>query len=172
MNIIFLDIDGVLNCEIFYLNRKKQSSLIEHPENQICPQRIKWLNELCEDTKSKIVISSTWRHSGIEYCRDVLKKSGATFDVIDITPDIRFDGSVRGNEIYQWIKKNIESLCGIKYYDYKTYAIIDDDSDMLLWQRNNFFKTDTYSGLTPNICYKIKRYLESTTNSSPKQNKQ
>ena len=47
---------------------------------------------------------------------------------------------------------------GNKYSPYN-YVIIDDDSDMLLWQANHFFQTDSYSGLTPNICYRIKRYF-------------
>ena len=42
---------------------------------------------------------------------------------------------------------------------YNNYAIIDDDSDMLLWQKDNFFQTDSYSGLTPTTCYKIKNFF-------------
>lgn len=159
MNIIFLDIDGVLNCEIFYKERGERKMNIEHQQNNICTKRVGWLNKLCEETKAKVVISSTWRHSGLDYCKDVLQKSGATFEIIDITPDLRFRGSVRGCEIQLWIETNIEKLDGVKFYDYKTYAIIDDDSDMLLRQRNNFFQTDTYSGLTPNTCYRISRFF-------------
>ena len=157
MRIIFLDIDGVLNCEIFYKERLKPLSIIEHPDNQICKERISWLNELCESIGAKIVLSSTWRHSGLKYCKEVLQRNGAAFDIIDITPDLRGDDMVRGNEIYKWIKDN-EQLVG-KYYDYKDYVIIDDDSDMLLWQKDHFFQTDNYSGLTPNICYRIKRFF-------------
>ena len=40
---------------------------------------------------------------------------------------------------------------------------VDDDGDMLLWQQHNFFQTDNYSGLTPNICYKIKRFFTHKT---------
>lgn len=156
--IIFLDIDGVLNCELFYKHRTvKSSSIIEYPDNQICKERVSWLNELCESTGAKVVLSSTWRHSGLNYCREVLQRNGATFEIIDITPDLRGDCSVRGNEIYKWIQDN-EKIVG-KYWDYKDYVIIDDDSDMLLWQREHFFQTDSYSGLTPNICYRIRRFF-------------
>jgi histidinol phosphatase-like enzyme len=161
MNIIFLDIDGVLNCELFYRERTKEERLIESPIRNICKDRVQWLNELCKDVGAKVVVSSTWRHSGLKYMQEILAEAGATFEVIDITPDLRFKGSVRGNEIKLWIDENIEKLCGVKYYDYNTYAIIDDDSDMLYWQRNNFFQTDTYSGLTPNTCYRIKRFFGS-----------
>lgn len=155
MRIIFLDIDGVLNCEIFFKQRVKSTSIIEHPDNSICKERVSWLNDLCKETEAKVVISSTWRHSGLQYCKDVLERRGATFDVIDVTPDLSFDGAVRGNEIKYWIDKNIENPS-----DYRDYVIIDDDSDMLLWQKDNFFKTDSYAGLTSNICYRIKRFFE------------
>lgn len=157
MNIIFLDIDGVLNCQTFYEQRPKDGAILESPIRNICKERVGWLSELCESVGAKVVISSTWRHSGLKYCKEILQEAGATFDVIGVTPDLRFDGAVRGNEILLWIKENKE-LVGA-YYDYKNYVIIDDDSDMLLWQREHFFQTDNYSGLTPNTCYKIRRFF-------------
>src|SRR6185503_1991342 len=104
MNIIFLDIDGVLNCQVFYDKRGASKTIIEHPQNNICTERVSWLNELCKDIDAKVVISSTWRHSGLPYCKEVLQKAGATFEIIDITPDLRFNGAKRGNEIYLWIE--------------------------------------------------------------------
>lgn len=164
MNIIFLDIDGVLNCQEFYEERSKPDydwakATEEHPLHELCPKRIGWLNELCQEVNAKVVISSTWRGSGIEYCRENLSKRGATFEIIDVTPWLMHEGCVRGNEILQWIKAN-KDLLGCYYSEFYTYAIIDDDSDMLLWQREHFFQTDNYSGLTPNTCYKIKRFFQ------------
>lgn len=154
MRVIFLDIDGVLNCQLFYTNRpiEKRGT---YPLSEICTERISWLNELCSSIGAKVVISSTWRHSGLDYCRNVLKECGASFEIIDITPTI--NNGVRGVEILQWIKDN-EELVGL-YYKYKDYVIIDDDSDMLLWQYNHFFQTDNFSGLTPTICHKIKLFF-------------
>jgi len=159
-NLIFLDIDGVLNCEIFYLERGQKKG-IELPLDNICRKRVEWLNGLCERTSSKVIISYTWRHSGIEYCRKILKEAGATFEIIDITPDLRGNGYVRGNEIYLWLQKNIRpETYGCRYYEFFNYVIIDDESDMLLWQAEHLFKTDAYSGLTPNICYKIEEFFK------------
>ena len=166
MNIIFLDIDGVLNCQIFYEERIKHSrdEWKSYPLCEICPKRIEWLNDLVEKTKAKIVISSTWRHSGIEYCKNVLEKCGFKGEIIDITPNI--PRAVRGDEILEWINKNTEFLGVVCASDFETYVIIDDDSDMLLWQKDHFFQTDNYSGLTPNTCYKIKRFFERVKNVS------
>jgi hypothetical protein len=158
MNIIFLDIDGVLNCEQFYKERMKLDCQKPYPLNQICTERVAWLNELCESIKAKVVVSSTWRHDGLEAMQNLFKQVGGTFEVIDITPSLgRY--TVRGNEIRAWIENN-SKLLGCYSSDFHTYAIIDDDSDMLLWQRDHFFQTDTYSGLTPNTCYRITRFFQ------------
>lgn len=160
MNIIFLDIDGVLNCQTYYASEafKKQD---EHPYNQICKERVEWLNELCRETNARVVISSTWRMSGLEYCKDTLEECGATFEIIGATPVSNH--RVRGVEIQEWLQENIFKLLGKHYFDFYSYAIIDDDSDMLLGQQYNFFQTDNYSGLTPNTCYKIKRFFTKRT---------
>jgi histidinol phosphatase-like enzyme len=157
MNIIFLDVDGVLNSEIFFAERIKNIKM--GPTRNIDPRAIQALNLLCNKVNAKVVISSSWKSGGLIFMQDILKLAGATFDIIDITPDLRGDHCFRGNEIYLWIKEN-EKLLGKPYTDYHSYVIIDDDSDMLLWQRENFFQTDYYSGLTPNICYKITRFFE------------
>jgi hypothetical protein len=158
MNIIFLDIDGVLNCEEFYKARLKMEHQNAYPLNQICQERVGWLNELCASIGAKVVISSTWRSDGLEVMQNLFNQLGGTFEVIDITPHLgRY--TVRGNEILAWIENNY-ALLGKHRHEFHTYAIIDDDSDMLLWQRDHFFQTDTYSGLTPNTCYRIKRFFE------------
>lgn len=159
MNLIFLDIDGVLNCQLFYEEQKEKGG--SYIENQICKERVGWFNELCKGCEAKVVISSTWRMGRtIEELREIFLEVGATFEIIDKTPVLRGQGYVRGNEIQLWIEKNIEGLTGLSYFDFHTYAIIDDDSDMLYQQRNNLFLTDTYSGLTPNTCYRIKQFFK------------
>jgi len=151
--LIFLDVDGVLNCEIFYReNHKKHGKFVDQ---HFSKERVGWLNELCKETGAKVVISSTWRLGRtISEIKDIFEEAGATFEIVGVTPNLRGDGCLRGNEIYQWIQKNVPAPS-----DFYSYVIIDDDSDMLLWQREHFFQTDGYSGLTPNICYKITRFF-------------
>lgn len=154
--IIFLDIDGVLNCQVFYeknkQNVKAQYLKAEFYKSQLCPERIGWLNQLCIDTGAVVVISSSWRKGKtVDQLQEILNNSGATFTVKSKTP---YTGYERGTEIKKWLQDNLTH-----YYDFDKYVIIDDDSDMLLNQAQHFFKTDAYSGLTPNTCYKIKRFL-------------
>lgn len=167
--IIFLDIDGVLNCQLFFRERAAyvydkindpELESLEFYSQHLCKDRIGWLNTLCEETGAVVVISSSWRKGKtIERLREILNYAGATFTIIDKTGHTGYE---RGTEISKWIKDNVTpETHGSKYYDFDTYAIIDDDSDMLLNQQHNFFQTDGYSGLTPNTCYRINRFFTS-----------
>ncbi len=177
--IIFLDVDGVLNCQLFYAStqfkdykaakkqlrkdvKSERISRLDYYASQICKERIGWLNELCVATGAKIVLSSTWRSGqNLEQLQEMFNYCGGTFQVIDKTGYC--ECGMRGCEILEWIKANSEKYFGVQYYDFHDYAIIDDDSDMLLWQQQHFFQTDSYSGLTPNTCYRVKRFLTKKT---------
>lgn len=178
-NIIFLDIDGVFNCQLFYHStqfadykaakkslrksvKAKQIERLDYYASQICKERIGWFNELCKDVNAQIVISSTWRMGKtIEQLQEIINYCGGTFTIIGKTEHL---GVERGAEISKWLKQNIkEETDGCNYYDYYRYAIVDDDSDMLLNQQYHFFQTDNYSGLTPSTCYKIKRFFTHKT---------
>lgn len=63
--IIFLDIDGVLNYHYFYRLKSYQRNAKKNSYdmvNQICKRNLFWLSLLCRLTKSKVVLSSTWRY--------------------------------------------------------------------------------------------------------------
>jgi len=152
MKIIFLDIDGVLNCENAYHEDecKYVGDLVSH--QAFYSKSKKLLNELIANTQAKIVISSTWRFSGIEWMRKVWEEEQMNGEIIDITPHLRyldkFKGSVeRGSEIKYWLEDkgfyNInwseeEQQKDIDKSGIENYIIIDDDSDMLYNQRNHF----------------------------------
>ena len=156
-NIIFLDIDGVLNHELFFKSWDKKGEQLDR-------EKIQLLNDLCVKANCDVVISSTWRMSGLEDCTSKLVEYGADFNIIGATPILRQRGMVRGCEIALWLKDNItKEKYGCMYYDFYKYVILDDDSDMLLDQQQHFFHVDAYAGLTPNICYKINRFLTHNT---------
>ena len=175
-NLIFLDIDGVLNCQLHFQSQQfesyqdakkqlkkavksKEIERLEYYQSQICKERMEWFNQLCEETNSVVVLSSTWRKiDGIE---EILKLCGATFQLVGKTGQCNCGN--RGCEIQQWLETNCKELFGVHGSDFYRYAIIDDDSDMLLRQAQHFFQTDNYSGLTPNTCYKVKKFLTKKT---------
>jgi hypothetical protein len=169
--LIFLDIDGVLNCELSFKEnyrvaknklkkavKSKQIERLDFYKSQICSERLQWFNNLCKDLTAKVIISSSWRNGKtVEELKEIFAYAGGTFEIIDKTQNLGYE---RGVEISKWLKDNIKpETHGCHYYDFKKYVIIDDDSDMLLNQRNHFFQTDGYSGLTPNVCYKIRRFF-------------
>ena len=174
-SIIFLDIDGVLNCQLLFEERqiskkskqkevkKDQISRLEYYQSMLCPKRVKWLNSVCEETKADVVLSSSWRiGKTVQEMQDILDSVGATFKIISFTPNL---GYARGVEIYEWLKKSIiYEVHGYHYFNFRKYVIIDDDSDMLLNQAPHFFQTDAYSGLTPNLCFRIKQFLKLQVN--------
>jgi len=167
--IIFLDIDGVLNSEIFYQERhlRFESGEISRDEensskNNICPKIISYLNTLCHQIDAVVVITSTWRSGEtVESMQDKFNEVGATFKIISLTP---YTGYERGTEISKWLKDNIiPEKYGCYYFDFRNYVIIDDDDDMLLKQQYHFFKIDKYIGLTPTICDDIRIFITGKT---------
>lgn len=183
-NIIFLDVDGVLNHEVFYMERyeklhkndniplykivkkhlrklvkRKEIGKFEFYKSQVDPSRIELLNELCDNTNSSVVLSASMRgNKTVMELNHIFQELGATFTIIDKTGHT--DSRIRGVEIYEWIRDNGEYWFNMEYHIFNRYVIIDDDSDMLLWQRDNFFQTDRYMGLTPTMCYKIELFFK------------
>ena len=158
MKIIFLDIDGVLNCETGYkdgfCNYDKGDKKMHDLGQSFYPPSMDLLNKLIEETDAKIVISSTWRKSGLEHMRNVWKHRKMSGEIIDITPnfsgivigDLRM-GMPRGLEIQYWLKeKGFANINWSKDYQeeyieksgIENYIIIDDDSDMTYKQRKHF----------------------------------
>ena len=85
-NIIFLDVDGVLNCKLFYTERykhltqydgipfyktvkkylrkllkTKELSKFDYYKGEMCSMRMGLLNELCAETNSAVVLSASMR---------------------------------------------------------------------------------------------------------------
>lgn len=145
MNIIFLDIDGVLNSVdsaiAFYEWMPKGTR--EQSEDKLDKVSIGLLRKLCMVTDAKIVISSTWRMGRVkEDFEEIFKRYGwVDFPYYGqtIIGYILFDiGSrTRGHEIQHWLKEHPEII---------NYAIIDDDSDMLPNQLKNFVHVSNING--------------------------
>jgi hypothetical protein len=171
--IVFLDIDGVLNSELYHKSARYVDCAEEDAKDwfkrsivDIDPEAIQFLNNLLASTGAKVVITSTWRRSSTqEELQRLLNARGFTGEIISVTPVFNSDTHVRGNEILCWVNNNRE-LLGCYYYEFRNYVILDDDSDMLYWQKDNFILVDGYVGLTPKNCYKAVRILNSNISGS------
>ena len=156
MKIIFLDVDGILNCEDAYRSGECQyqewvweDGRKDHYQ-RFCSWSKDLLNKLIDETGAKIVISSTWRMSGIDFMRKVWEMEGMSGEIIGITPSLRAQGiSIpRGMEIKYFLEEDLKfrhinwdedhQRESMKESGVENYIIIDDDSDMLYNQRNHF----------------------------------
>lgn len=146
MKVIFLDIDGVLNSDDWYTYRHIACTSKEinddYPLKEIDPKALMYLKTLVKETKAKIVISSSWKHSmNVEKFTELFKKLGFEEEIIDVTPDFGYHVYPRGCEILAWIK----NFC--KTTDIENYVILDDDIDMLYCQKDNFIPINSEHGL-------------------------
>lgn len=146
--ICFLDIDGVVTTSKCY--------------GRIDPECIKKLNRLNE-IGTEIVISSSWGYDDGRTEKS-LQGCGLEVPIIGYTDHYYEDWLCRGNEIEKWLRDNFGGMCtkysedydGEPYYrkhyhdedvDYE-FVILDDNTDMLLGQKDNFIQTDEEKGVS------------------------
>lgn len=152
---IFLDIDGVIATPESIVSGKW--GLVDERQSQ--------LKRILDATGANIVISSSWRLHTVEETKEYMKENGFWFcdKIVGVT--IRAYHQIqkgihlsipRGVEIKQWIDTHVHSDNG-KNWKKKivgkdfTYVILDDDTDMLLEQKDYFLKCIGTKGLTRKI---------------------
>nr|DAQ75807.1 MAG TPA: acid phosphatase [Caudoviricetes sp.] len=136
---IFLDIDGVMNSNLFYSERtqdKRYNELLKfHPQRlawslcNIDPRAVARLNRITKATNALIIVSSSWRFD--DNLQEVFTLSGIEQRISDRTPWSK--DRFRGSEIQEWLDKQTEPY---------RYVILDDDNDMLDSQLPYFIQTD------------------------------
>ena len=138
MNIIFLDVDGVLNSKNklteVYKKTHKPHSGYSYPFDENCLENLKFL---IQETNSKIVITSTWRkeEEGITMLLKVLNEYDLDTKVIGYTPILN---TTRELEIKKYLSQ-------INYNP--NFIILDDDADF--YELMPFLiKTNNQFGLT------------------------
>ena len=150
MKVLFLDIDGVLNSE----ETLRKSSQVRDPHpSGIDPYLALLVNRIIESTKCVVVLSSAWRGSEENHLYIERMIGVKLFSITE-----HCCTGLRGAEIYQWIQKNIPWV-ERKNEDNFKYAILDDDSDMLLWQKDHFFQTSFKTGITEEIAKRVEEHL-------------
>lgn len=128
MKVIFLDIDGVLNV----IGQG-------HDEfGQIFHQHfMDNLKRIVDETGAKIVMSSSWRHAGLEKMQAMWKKRGLAGELIGVTPDLW--RNVKHKDYHEKLQRGDEIQAILdQYYQITNYVILDDDEDMLDSQLGNF----------------------------------
>ena len=163
MDIIFLDFDGVLNSESFFIMRHRNMQglrMINIDINseedkdiqwymwQINPYNLDILKEIIDETNSNIVVCSSWKTlRSFDRISEELIKLG--IPIIDKTYD---SGYNRGHGIKEYLKSN----------NVNNYVILDDerfedyDEELL----SHLVKTSFKNGLTLNEKDKVLKILK------------
>lgn len=157
INVLFLDIDEVLNCnnnkytdaehKYIYINGVKHHDMYN-------PRLIGHLNDLIERYDFKIVLISTWRKLfDIYTMREVFNQIGIKGDLIDYTTKEYLDtdykdrrdweGDValprdRALQVSKWLKED--------KYNVKNYLILDDSCDVIYGHENNYYRPNGVYG--------------------------
>ena len=143
LKILFLDIDGILNCE--------NTTDLCGKYIGIEDSKVTLLKQVIDATNAKIVLSSTWRlglnNKGhrLEHHADYLKDKLAKCDleIYDKTKNLGRHGDLRGKEINEWLSRHPEV---------EQWVVLDDE---WFWDFNDYdipehlVKTNFYGdGLT------------------------
>jgi hypothetical protein len=164
MKVIFLDIDGVMNCQEEMLAMLKQNPKNRSDVSLPSPTKCKLLKQLVDETGAEIVLSSSWRRSlnAIQNIIDTFRPYGLRLDGFtqeevsvfkfkntkfeNVKPRHIYDGYLdsftddRGAEIAYWL---------LRHPEVTNFVILDDESsDIIEWLPDNLVKTDLLNGLT------------------------
>jgi hypothetical protein len=151
MNIVFLDIDGVLN---------NLGSVVGlgNPSKFFDPVSVALVDKLCKEGDASIVVSSSWRCGNPESLRADLIRCGAIAlanRVVGETPDLSRDsGACRGDEIAAWLDGHVKSGRTLG-----RFVVLDDDGDILNSQP--FVKTTFEDG------FRFKHYIAALRHLNP-----
>jgi len=133
MNIVFLDMDGVLSTARAFAAQQHK----EFPDCQIDPIAVQYINLLCEYAEAEVVISSTWR---LGRTRDefiaLLNRNGFTGKLHEDWRTKQLPSSFRGDEVEEWLHRNP----GVN-----VHVILDDDSDF--YDHQPLVKTNSLDGI-------------------------
>jgi hypothetical protein len=134
MKVVFLDIDGVLNsqrsCIAF---GGYPHEVVGFHRDMFDEVALRLIRGIVKQAGASVVLSSSWRITNSAH--EVA--NGLDLPIMDITPVRWAAGQVRGHEIAEWLSKHPEV---------ESYAIVDDDSDMLPEQAPFFVHTSNFDG--------------------------
>lgn len=156
MKYIFLDIDGVLNSDIYMASAKYLAEcaalgvtptgfeiVVKAHHLHLDPAAIKLVNDLVERSGAKVILSSTWRvRYSLFEMNAMLKMRGASFEISDKTP-AKMSRTLREMDIKGYLNflKLTEDIVPEAF-------VILDDIDEFPKLKDHFVQTTEKEGLT------------------------
>lgn len=175
INLLFLDIDGVLNFASNDLNNSYNGRFLHGEE--IEPRLVKNLNKICKEVPNlKIVISSSWRgdmkgtiwalrYAGFNYVENIIGRTPSSVPItkrnmngilFDNKPPYTLLYQYRAEQIMKWILDNPGISKKIN-----NFIIVDDESTDIIGKygysflEKNFIQTNSEIGLSNDIAQDI-----------------
>jgi len=145
VKVIFLDIDGVLNCDKTP-NPRKFPYVVDK-------RLLARFNRLIERTNAKVVLSSSWRCDPV----GLLAAKYWKVPFIDVCPDR--PRSPRRKEMLQWLAEHPKVT---------RFAVIDDEDDEL--DDLPLFQPSSRTGITRDIARGVEKYLNGHTDETMRMN--
>jgi hypothetical protein len=137
MKVIFLDIDGVLNCR----TTKNPRDFPYFVDRRL----VRRFKNLVRRTRAKVVLSSTWRIDPV----GLYAARHYGIPVYSVCPDM--PGKPRSAEIRAWLSKRRVSR----------FVVLDDEDDDL--DDLPLFQPSSKTGLDAAVCRGVERYLAGRT---------
>lgn len=159
-DILFLDVDGVLNNKAWFSSLKYQSEVIRADEevykSHLDPRACALLNEFVKKTGVKVVMSSVWRlfHTA-RSLQSMFAEKGLYIDILGKTPNIG-GGVDRGRAI-----ERVVIPCRRENPNFR-FVILDDGSDMEPYM-DKLVKTTFENGLEQWHLEEAEKILEEQT---------
>ena len=175
MKVVFIDIDGVMNCQEEMLTLLEQNPKAHDKIDLPSPTKCKLLKQLVDETGAEIILSSSWRLNlhAIQNIIDTFRPYGLRLDGFtcegvlcsmlnetkykNIKPKHThhcYEGICiddRGAEIAYWL---------LRHPEVTNFVILDDEPfDIIEWFPNNLVKTDPNIGFTLNDCLEAIKIL-------------
>lgn len=136
---IFLDFDGPLNTG------RGEYQDPDRYGHHFDDMAVRNLRRIVRETGAQIVVSSSWRHLGLQKIREIWANWGMPGEIVGSTPGLWGDDRLfetRGEEIQQWLEENAGE-------DY-AFVIIDDmdNSEATEDQEDKWIQVDPHCGIS------------------------
>lgn len=155
--IIFLDLDGVLNTANYYDRLQHEHLPTEDIFGTLFdPNAVEQLSHIIDSTNAKIVISSSWRYSGIASMRAMWKERHLPGNLYDITSLFVADDYIRAHmddqsfDFYEAMTsaREMEISAWLQEHPEVTNYVILDDLDSLRQHEAHLVKINPKTGIT------------------------
>ena len=151
MKLIFLDIDGILNCAASFRN------LYSFP---IDDDKVDLLAQIVEATGAELVLSSTWR-SDFDSKMNIIDKRGGAPELVEKlkTRGLKLIGKT-GNDVNRETEIRNFLWEFSKDHEVESFIVLDDD----VVHMPQLVKTNWNLGLTPHCVEKAIKMLNEVSN--------